>query len=256
LEGQRQFLVFREAKNLYEEAARQFMLAATDAIKERGIFRAALSGGSSPLPLYKLLADEGNTQGMDWGRVHFYWGDERCVPPEHTESNYGKAWDFFLQHIDIPQQNLHRIKGELGAEKAAQGYRLELKNTAFGALDWPRFDLVYLGMGVDGHTASLFPRSPVMNSSGFSAIAVKAEYQNRPADRVTLTAQVFNSARKIILIAVGQPKAELIATIAAGELDPTELPVQRIQPMNGELFWLLDDAAAGKLLDSQFRRGD
>jgi 6-phosphogluconolactonase len=150
-----------------------------------------------------------------------------------------------LNHVPIPQANIHRVKGELDPAAASEDYSRVLKEFASPPLDWPRFDLVYLGMGEDGHTASLFPGSPVGVSE--PAMPVTAQYQDRPANRVTLTPVVFNSARIIVFMATGEKKAQTFAEVLSDRYNPERYPVQRIRPDHGTLIWLVDEAAADKL---------
>ena len=149
--------IFKDAVELSRAAADLFVTLAVQSIRERGRFLAALSGGSTPMALYRLLVRE----PIDWTRIHVFWGDERLVPPADPENSYGQAWEALLKHIPIPTENIHRVASELGPVAAARDYASILREFAAPPLDWPRFDLVLLGMGEDGHTASLFPGSPV-----------------------------------------------------------------------------------------------
>jgi len=175
----------------------------------------------------------------------FFWGDERCVPPEDAESCYHQAYQAWLSQVPVPEKNIYRIKGELGALKAAEDYAGRLKALADLGLNWPRFDLVLLGLGADGHTASLFPGSA--ETKGAATVAAKAFYQERPSERVSLTPEVFNSARNIVFLAVGAEKTGALAATLSGPRDPARLPAQRIQPVGGKLCWLVDAAAASLL---------
>jgi 6-phosphogluconolactonase len=150
-----------------------------------------------------------------------------------------------LSHVLIPDVNIHRIKGELGPAEASKDYFLTLKRFASPPLEWPRFDLVYLGMGEDGHTASLFPGSAVDVSE--PTMPVTAHYQDRPANRVTLTPVVFNSARVVVFMATGEKKADTLAEVLGDRYNPAKYPAQRIDPKDGRLIWLVDEAAASKL---------
>ncbi|HMB23985.1 MAG TPA: 6-phosphogluconolactonase, partial [Anaerolineales bacterium] len=182
---------------------------------------------------------------VDWSKVHVFWGDERCVPPEDAGSNYGQVWHTLLSHIPMPSSNIHRIKGELGPVEAAKDYSLILKKFASLPLEWPCFDLVYLGIGEDGHTASLFPGSHM--DAPDPVLPVTAHYQDRPANRVTLTPPVFNSARVVAFMATGAKKADVLAEVIGDNHNPEQYPAQRIEPADGKLIWLADKAAAGKL---------
>lgn len=237
--------VFEDLPALSRAAASLFIDSCSQAIQQRRWALAALSGGSTPTELYHLLAQPPNAGQIDWARVHIFWGDERCVPPDDPESNYRQASEALLSRVPIPQQNVHRVQGEAAPPDAALSYALELKRFASPPLSWPRFDLVLLGMGDDGHTASLFPGSPVAVTA--PTAAVKADYQGRPADRVTLTPVLFNEARRIVFLVSGQSKSQTLANVLNGDYDPDLLPAQRIRPVDGELIWLVDRAAASRL---------
>jgi 6-phosphogluconolactonase len=238
--------IFKDLEELSHAAAELFIDQAAHSAVERDQFLVALNGGSTPNRLFQLLATEylGN---VDWSKVHIFWGDERCVPPEDPGSSYGQARDMLLSHVPIPQANIHRVKGELDPSAASNDYARVLKEFASPPLDWPRFDLVYLGMGEDGHTASLFPGSPADVSE--PTMPVTAQYQDRPANRVTLTPVVFNSARVIVFMATGEKKARTFAEVLSDRYNPEHYPAQRIRPDPGTLIWLVDEAAAGKLLE-------
>jgi 6-phosphogluconolactonase len=237
--------IFKDLHALSDFAAQLFVSAATQAIAERGRFLGALSGGNAPKPLYQLLASEAYRGQIEWKRVHIFWGDERCVPRDNPENNYFQASELLLSKVAIPEENIHRVESESSPAEAARDYANALKSFAEASLEYPRFDFVLLGMGDDGHTASLFPNSPTDVSS--PVIAVTANYQDRPANRVTLTPLVFNAARQIIFLVSGGSKAETLAKILNGEYRPSLLPAQRIRPTEGELIWLIDETAASKL---------
>jgi 6-phosphogluconolactonase len=205
--------------------------------------------------LFQLLGTDFREQ-VNWSKVHIFWGDERCVSPDDPESSYGQARDVLLSRVPIPDSNVHRIKGELGPSEASKEYSLVLKAFSSPPLDWPRFDLVYLGMGEDGHTASLFPGSPVDVAE--PVLPVTAQYQDRPAERVTLTPIVFNSARKVAFMVTGENKANILAEVLSDRYNPKQYPAQRINPKDGVLIWLVDEEAASKLpreLKKQFYDG-
>jgi 6-phosphogluconolactonase len=207
----------------------------------------ALSGGSTPVALFQLLAQTPYKEAIPWHKLHFYWADERCVPPEDAESNYGQAWLNLFSKVPVSQQNIHRVLGELEPKAAAQDYVLQLKQNATGALAWPVLDCVLLGMGADGHTASLFPGQVNPTESTSPAIAVTADYLGRPANRVTLTPLVFNSARHVLFLVTGENKAHALREVLFGADDPLHFPAQRIRPVNGDVTWLVDQAAASLL---------
>ena len=230
---------FSDIETLSQFAAEKFVKVANQAIAERGRFLVALSGGSTPMKLYAQLA---NTE-LDWKLVHFFWGDERCVPADDEGNSYGQAKKVLFDKIGTT--NIHRVESDLEPAAAAQAYANTLSGFADAPFDFPRFDLVLLGMGDDGHTASLFPGSPVEVTT--PTLAVTAHYQDRPANRVTLTQLVFNQAREVWFMVAGKSKAETLKNVLQGEHKPETYPAQRIQPVDGELVWMIDEAA-GSLL--------
>jgi len=236
--------IFNDLEDLSRAAAILFIEQAEQAIAERNRFLVALNGGSTPTRLFQLLATDEHEKA-DWSKVHIFWGDERCVPPDDSGSSYGQARDILLSHVFIPDVNIHRIQGELGPVEASKDYSLTLNGFASPPFEWPRFDLVYLGMGEDGHTASLFPGSPVDVPEPI--MPVTAYYQDRPANRVTLTPIVFNSARMIVFMATGEKKAKTLAEVLSDRYNPAQYPAQRINPNDGRLIWLVDKAAASRL---------
>jgi len=233
--------IFKDLSVLSESAAKLFIESAVQAIAERGRFLVALSGGSTPMALYRLLVDA----PVDWSRMHVFWGDERCVPVDDPGNSYAQARDVLLTRVPIPVDNVHRVQSELEPAEAAQAYAATLSGFRDPPRDWPRFDLILLGMGDDGHTASLFPGSPVDEAEPI--IAVTAHYQDRPADRVSLTPRVINDARQVVFLISGQSKSETLANVLKGDYHPEQLPAQRIQPTDGTLTWLVDEAAGSKL---------
>jgi 6-phosphogluconolactonase len=236
--------IFNNLEALSVAAADLFVEQAHRSIADRDRFLVALNGGSTPTRLFQLLATD-SAKRVDWSRIHVFWGDERCVLPEDAGSSYGQARDILLSHVLIPDVNIHRIQGELGPVEASKDYSLTLREFASPPLKWPRFDLIYLGMGEDGHTASLFPGSPVDVSE--PTMPVTAHYQDRPANRVTLTPVVFNSAHVIVFMANGEKKANTLAEVLSDRYNPAQYPAQRIAPNDGRLIWLVDEAAASRL---------
>lgn len=240
--------IYKDLQELSAAAARLFIENATQAIATRGRFLTALSGGGTPKPLYELLAQAPYRSQIRWDKVHVFWGDERCVPKEDPGNNYFQARQALLDHVPLPAENIHPVASELEPESAARDYAQVLRDFSTPPLTFPRFDLVLLGMGDDGHTASLFPNSPVDES--LPVISVTANYQDRPARRVSLTPLVFNAAKQVIFIAVGKSKAERLASILNGDYHPALLPAQRIRPDEGEVLWLVDEAAAEMITSS------
>ncbi len=230
---------FSNLDELSEGAKQCFIEIANEAIQLRGRFLVSLSGGNTPMKLYEKLA----TEKLDWSHIHFFWGDERCVPVDDAGNSYGQAKKVLIDKVNAT--NIHRVNSDLEPAQATKEYASTLKGFSEAPLDWPRFDLVLLGMGDDGHTASLFPGSPVDVDS--ATLAVVANYQDRPANRVTLTQNVINDARNIFFLAVGASKAETLKKILSNTYTPTELPAQRIDPKDGKIIWFVDEAAASLL---------
>ncbi len=236
--------ILEDTTALAQEAADRFVAAAEEAIEARGRFTVALSGGSTPHEAYGRLADPMLATKVSWRNVHLFWGDERCVPPDHPDSNYRMARKTLIQKVPIPQANVHRIQGELDPDLAADAYADELRSF-FGSDERPRFDLIFLGLGKDGHIASLFPGSPALRETEHWVLAVFAEALQ--AWRVTLTPPVLNSARQLSCLVAGKSKAERLQEVLEGEPQPEPLPAQLIQPLNGQVTWLVDQAAAARL---------
>jgi len=236
--------VFKDINELSQYAANSFVEIANRSIAERGRFLSALSGGNTPMQLYKLLGESFHDK-VDWTHVHFFWGDERCVPVDDGGNSYGQTKKVLFDKINVPDENIHRILSELEPDSAAREYAKTLSVFADPLLDWLRFDLALLGMGDDGHTASLFPNSPVEVDS--LTLAVTANYQGRPANRVTLTPKVLNSSRNIMFLVSGKSKAAVLSRVFNDNYEPEKLPVQRIVPEDGSLTWLIDEEA-GSLL--------
>jgi 6-phosphogluconolactonase len=230
---------------LAQEAAQRFSHMAKEAVASRGRFSVALSGGSTPAALYNLLAEEPYRGQIPWGQAHLFWGDERCVPVDDPASNYRLVRDTLIAHVPIPSGNIYRVHGEWEPEAAARAYTHGLHEFFCGP--WSRFDLVLLGLGGDGHTASLFPGSDALDEAERLAVAVEAYYQDRPAHRVTLTLPSINAARQILFLVTGSAKAQVVQAVLEGP--GNRLPAKRICPTAGRLTWLLDTAAAGQLGD-------
>jgi len=233
--------VFADSPALSHFAADLFARTTREAVAARGRFFASLSGGGTPTALYRYLA----TTSLPWEQMLFFWSDERCVPPDDMESCYHQARAAWLGQVPIPEKNIFRVKGELGPLAAAEEYARQLKSVADSGLNWPRFDFSLLGLGADGHTASLFPDSA--ETRGAATVAVTANYQDRPAQRVSLTPDVFNAARNVVFLATGAEKAQALTTTLSGAREPGQFPAQRIRPTDGNVWWLVDAAAASLL---------
>lgn len=221
--------------------ADRFVELARAAINERGIFRVALSGGGTPRQVYPLLLEGPRVRTVDWARVEFFWGDERAVPPDHPESNFGVAYQMLIAHLPgVRNDRIHRMAAEAGdLDGAALTYESEIR-LAFDARgdDPPAFDLVWLGMGPDGHTASLFPGSDALDEWDRWVVGTWVPAQE--AWRMTMTYPLINAAREALFVVTGADKAEAVAAIRDGD---TELPAGRIAAQR--TVWLIDAAAAG-----------
>lgn len=230
-----------------QEAAALFSALALEAVRDHGRFSVVLSGGGTPQALFSLLAGPLYQRVLPWQQTHFFWADERLVAAGDPGSNYYHAARLMLDHVPIPAANIHRIKGELSAETAVLDYTTLLGDIAAKGRRWPRFDLVLLGMGSDGHTASLFPGSAIKEESLTPVKSVTADYEDRPSQRITLTAAVFNEADHVIFLVTGANKAATLSAVLQGPRDLLKLPAQRIQPTSGALTWLVDKPAASAL---------
>lgn len=230
-------LCYPDTASLARAAAGQFVTLAAETIAARGRFLVALAGGATPRAAYELLAREELAAGVDWPHVHVFWGDERCVPPDHPASNYGMARAVLLDQVPIPDDNVHRIAGELYPHAAAVAYQRELEETLG---EQGRFDLILLGLGADGHTASLFPNTTALWERERWVLPVYVEKLS--AWRVTLTLPIINTARHVVFLVSGAGKAEALARVRAGE----PLPAGLVHPLAGRLLWLVDQDAKGK----------
>ena len=239
-----EILICADAAELAQEAARRFAELAEVFVGSVGKFTVALSGGSTPRAMYSILAEKPFADSLPWRSIYFFWGDERCVPPDHADSNYRMANEALLAKIPVPRENIFRIPAEdADHERAAANYSATLRK--FFAEEWPNFDLVFLGMGADGHTASLFP--------GTAALRVKdrvagANYVEKLQSwRITLTAEAINRALNIIFLVAGQDKAATLKEVIEGKRDLEKYPSQLIEPNYGSLLWMVDEAAASRL---------
>jgi 6-phosphogluconolactonase len=232
---------FPTPEALADAVARHIVQRARRAISSSGRFTLALSGGSTPRAAYTCLAKGALASRIDWERVHILWGDERCVPPDDPRSNFRMAREALLDRVPIPPRQIHRIRGEDFPEEAAEAYERELRELRrHGPLD-----LVLLGLGEDGHTASLFPGQSVMHEKGRWVLATPAP--DKTMWRVTLTPEVLNMARNVTFVVSGASKALRLQQVLEGPFTPDVLPAQAIRPLRGRLTWMLDQAAAGQL---------
>jgi len=235
---------FADAAALNQAAARLLTTLAQEAVAEHGRFSIALSGGGTPTGVYQMWGQRPFRDEMPWPHTHLFWGDERLVPPDDAGSNYRQIADLLLPHVPILPENVHRAKGELVMAAAVTDYTQQLQEFA-GETAVPVLDVVLLGLGSDGHTASLFPGSPVETPEW--VVGVTADYNGRPAQRLSLTPTVINQARHIIFLVTGENKAATLQNVLYGPPQPEQLPAQRIQPTHGTLTWLVDTAAAKNL---------
>jgi 6-phosphogluconolactonase len=243
-EGPHGVQVFDDAESVARAAAEAFVRLSLEAVEERGAFSVALSGGTTPRRVYELLASGEYRVRAEWPKVHVFFGDERTVPPDHAESNYRMAREALLSRVSIPTENVHRIDGVGDAAANASDYESVMRGF-FGDVDWPRFDLVFLGMGDDGHTASLFPETPALEEARAWAAANWVEKLG--TWRITLTAPAINAARRVVFLVTGASKAERLNEVLNGARYPSRLPSQMIRPRDGLLEWYVDRAAAAKL---------
>ena len=242
--------IFESSADLARAAAEECVRLALDAAKARARFSIALAGGSTPKRLYTLLASEQDNSfrsRFPWQETHFFWGDERHVPPDHADSNYRMALETMLSKVPVAPSQLHRIKSEtLDAAKAALDYEedlLQYFHLTRGL--WPRFDLALLGLGPDGHTASLFPETEVLDEKTRLAAAVWVpKFQSW---RITLTAPLLNHAAHVLFLVSGKNKAEALRAVLKGDLEPRRFPGQLIQPVQGSQQWMVDRDAASLL---------
>jgi 6-phosphogluconolactonase len=238
--------VLPDPERLAAAAAEEFVRAALEATRERGRFAVAVSGGSTPLRLYHLLARRGHLTppgSLPWGAIHWFWVDERCVPPEAELSNYG-AWHEAIHGAPIPPANVHRIHGEHpDPPSAAQVYEDELRQ--FLSPPHSVLDLVLLGMGADGHTASLFPHSEALAENTRWVVA-PVTYPPGPP-RITLTLRALNEAARVLFLVSGEEKAGTVRLVLEEQRDIESLPAQGVAPARGECVWLVDRAAAREL---------
>jgi 6-phosphogluconolactonase len=239
-----QIQIFDDAMEVARAAADRFIELAREAITEQGRFTVALAGGSTPKRAYELLASDEYKAKIDWSKVHIFFGDERCVPPDDSESNYRMANEALLSRLPIPLKNIHRMNGVGDAVANARLYEDELR-TYFNDAAWPRFDLVLLGLGDDGHTASLFPGTQVLHER--EAWVAANWVEKFGAYRITLTAPAINHAAHIVFLVTGENKAARLWEVLNGEHDPQRLPAQLIQPPDGSLEWFVDKAASAHL---------
>ena len=242
--------IFSGGLTMMRAAADYIMEAADAAMSTRGHFTIALSGGMTPKALYELMATDEYIRYIDWSFVRVFWSDERSVPPDHYDSNYRMAKEAMLEYVRIPVGNIYRIHGELEPQAAADEYEKTLRSYFLHGIHpvserQPRFDLVLLGIGEDGHTASLFPNTDALNEESRWVMANYVEQLD--TWRVTLTPAALNAAVNVLFLVTGENKADAVAQILEGEYQPHEFPAQLVQPEEGNVMWIMDIPAASQL---------
>lgn len=244
--------VYADSEQLARAAAELFVSLAADAHQAGGRFRVALSGGSTPRRMYQLLATAEFSPRVEWNGVDLFWGDERCVPAEDPASNYRMTAEALVGHIPIPPANVHRVPTEIGPPLAvASAYETDIRRSFQCPSSVPRFDLVFLGLGTNGHTASLFPRSEALREQSRLVTAESVAEVNMW--RITMTAVLLNRGRTVAFLVEGKQKADVVREVLLGPRDPERLPAQLIAPQ-GKLLWMLDEAAASLLPEAERRR--
>jgi 6-phosphogluconolactonase len=236
------------AQAVSHAAAEEFVRTGRDAIKAHGQFTVALAGGSTPRQLYELLSEDAFRTQLDWSAVEFFFGDERAVPPEHPDSNFRMAHDALLGKLEIRPDRIHRMQAERpDLPTAAANYQAEIARVCAVLVGdpAPALDMVLLGMGADGHTASLFPATAALNEKERWVVA--NHVPQLAINRMTLTPVILNRATYLLFLVVGTDKASALADVLEGPKEPLRLPSQLIRPTNGRLLWLADRAAASKL---------
>lgn len=242
------YFVAEGAATLAQRAAQHIVEAVEQAVAARGRARIAISGGSTPKPAFQLLGDPEHPwrTRMPWDRLELFWVDERCVPPDHRDSNYRMTREALLDHAPLTPAQIHRMEGELDPEEGAARYESGLRNAfRLEGAETPVFDLMQLGMGPDGHTASLFPHTAALDELG--RLSVANHVQNKDAWRITLTWPVINHARQVFFLIGGVEKAAILREVLLGPREVERLPSQLIRPSSGILTLILDKAAASLL---------
>ena len=241
-----EIVVVPDAPSLAREAARRVVDVARDQIALRGRLTLALSGGSTPRALFRLLAAPPQSGDVDWSRVHVFWGDERTVPPDDDESNYRMAREALLDHVPVPPEQIHRIQAENRPDEAAASYEQVLREV-FGLAvgEPPDFGLMLLGIGADGHTASLFPGTRALEETDRLVVANVVPQLN--TTRITVTVPVITEAANVLVLVAGADKVDAVRRALQAPYDPTQTPSQVLRTAAGRVTWLLDEAAAAGL---------
>jgi 6-phosphogluconolactonase len=250
---EREIRILSDGAAIARRAAREFVQAAGSAVREKGSFHVALAGGSTPKALYNLLATDAALRSqMPWDKMHLFFGDERHVGPEHPDSNFRMATEAMISKVPLKPEQVTRIKGEYpDTEQAALEYEEALRdNFKLKAGEYPRFDLLLVGMGNEGHTLSLFPGTKALHADG--RVAVRNWVGKLYTERITLTAPAASNAARILFMVTGADKALALKAVLEGPYEPEQLPAQFLQPKNGKLLWLVD-TTAGSMLTAGIR---
>ncbi len=244
-------LIYFSPAQLAQSAADRIADLAERALSQTGRFILGLAGGTTPRLTYELLTDSRYKRIIDWNNVHIFWGDERCVPPTHPDSNYHMAKTALLDLVDIPATRIHRIQGEIDPQTAAARYERELRDYFESRLGIARarFDLLILGLGADGHTASLFPGTPAIRETQRWTAAQRIDRID--AWRITLTPPAINAAKTILFLVSGSEKAEAVQKVLTAPYQPDVIPAQIVKPTDGNIIWMLDNAAAALIRPSE-----
>lgn len=237
--------IFDDREQFDHAAARYMVQVANEVLTARDRFTIALSGGSTPKRLYGLLALEPYCKQIDWTRAEIFWGDERCVPPDDAESNYHLAYEVMLSKLPIPTSHIHRMPADQSDRVAASvAYEQEMRRV-FGTNGVPSFDLIQLGLGPEAHTASLFPHQAALRET--ERLVMPVSVPKPPPARLTFTPPLLNAAKHILFLVTGAEKADAVQAVLEGEYQPDKYPAQIVRPTQGEVTWMLDTAAAGRL---------
>lgn len=242
-------VIYPDSDQLSHAAAQYVVRVANEALVSHGRFTLALSGGSTPKKLYSLLATDGYKDQIDWSLAEIFWSDERCVPADDPESNYRLAVEAMLSKLPIPAAQVHRVPAdEPDREAASLAYTREMQRV-FGTDQVPAFDLIQLGMGPEGHTASLFPHQPSLHEN--ERLIMSVTVPKPPPPRLTFTPPLLNAAHHILFLVTGAEKVEAVQAVLEGTYQPDEYPAQIVRPTHGEVTWMLDTAAAGTVSPRQ-----
>jgi len=240
-----QIALFPDANTLSQDAAHYIVRLANESIVTHGRFTLALSGGTTPRKLYGMLGDEPYLSQIDWARVDIFWSDERCVPPDSEDSNYLLAQQVLLNKIPIPAAHIHRMPADAeDRDAASQAYTDEMRRV-FATDGIPSFDLIQLGMGPEGHTASLFPHQASLHEQ--QRLVMPVSVPKPPPPRLTFTPPLLNAAHNVLFLVSGPDKADAVQAVLEGAYQPDEYPAQIVRPTNGEVVWMLDTKAASNL---------